>query len=85
MGIAKIYLVILSSGGCRRIRNRNLDLAWGVTEHGEVVDGTYKELMSVSVIGHVLNLNSSRQGIWWQHGIGLGELGVGGLLNVDTN
>ena len=32
----------------------------GVTENMEVVDGTYKELMSVNVIRHVLNLNSSR-------------------------
>ena len=57
----------------------------GVTENGEVVDRTYKGLMSVNVIRHVLNLNSSRQGRWCPHGIGLGELGVGGLLNVDTN
>ena len=32
----------------------------GVTEHGKVVDGTYKELMSVSVIRHVLAWISSR-------------------------
>ena len=32
----------------------------GVTENMEVVDGTYKELMYVNVIRHVLNLNSSR-------------------------
>ena len=62
----------------------NVEWARGVTEHGEVGDGTYKELMSVSVIRHVLNVNSSREGRWWQPGIGLGELGVGGLLNVDT-
>ena len=35
-------------------------MGMGVTENMEVVDGTYKELMSVNVIRHVLNLNSSR-------------------------
>ena len=35
-------------------------MGMGVTEHMEVVDGTYKELMSVNVIRHVLNLTSSR-------------------------
>ena len=35
-------------------------MGMGVTENMEVVDGTYKELMSVNVIRHVLNLTSSR-------------------------
>ena len=76
-GIAKIYLIILSSGQWRMTRVCNLEWAWGVTENMEVVDGTYKELMSVSVIRHVLALNSSREGRWWSHGIGPGELGMG--------
>ena len=57
-------------------------MGMGVTENMEVVDGTYKELMSVSVIRHVLALNSSREGRWWPHGIGPGELGMGGILHV---
>ena len=35
-------------------------MGMGVTENKEVVDGTYKELMSVNVVRHVLNLTSSR-------------------------
>ena len=67
------------------IRVCNLEWARGVTENGEAVDGTYKELMSVSVIRHVLALNSSREGRWWPHGIGLGELGMGGILTAARN
>ena len=35
-------------------------MGMGVTENMGVVDGTYKEPMSVNVIRHVLNLTSSR-------------------------
>ena len=35
-------------------------MGMGVTENMEVVDGTYKEPMSVNVIRHVLNLTSPR-------------------------
>ena len=35
-------------------------MGMGVTENMEVVDGTYKEPMSVNVIRHVLNRTSSR-------------------------
>ena len=78
-------MVILSSGQRRMFRVCNLELARGVTEHGEVVDGTYKELISLNVIRHVLELNSSRGGRWWPHGIGPGELGMGGILAVARN
>ena len=35
-------------------------MGMGVAEHMEVGDGTYKELTSVNLIRHVLNLTSSR-------------------------
>ena len=59
-GIANIYLITLSSDELSLIRVCNLEWALGLTENGEVVDGTYKELMSANVIRHVLNLSSSR-------------------------
>ena len=48
-------------------------MGMGVSELMEVVDGTYKELMSVNVIRHVLNLTSSRSGRWGPRGIGSGS------------
>ena len=45
----------MKNGSCMQSR-----MGMGVTEHMEVVEGTYKELMPVHVVRHVLNLTSSR-------------------------
>ena len=48
-------------------------MGMGVTANMEVVEGTYKELMSVKVIRHVLNLTPDRLGRWGHDGIGSGS------------
>ena len=66
------------------IRVCNLEWARGVTENGEVVDGTYKELMSVNVICHVLSLISRPLREVGSRRHRVGKLGVGSIRIVEV-